>query len=161
MEQTLIDATKSELPIIHQLAHAIWPTAFREILTPQQINYMLEWMYSLPALEQQMQAGYHFILYKDKIHKGYCSYKHEEGYTLLSKIYILPEIQGKGAGKALLKEVIQRTLNKGQKTIQLNVNRYNTAVSFYKKMGFKITRQEDNDIGNGYFMNDYVMELKL
>jgi ribosomal protein S18 acetylase RimI-like enzyme len=43
----------------------------------------------------------------------------------------------------------------------VNVNRHNKALHFYEKYGFKIIREEDIDIGEGYFMNDYVMELKL
>jgi ribosomal protein S18 acetylase RimI-like enzyme len=41
------------------------------------------------------------------------------------------------------------------------VNRHNRALHFYEKQGFKIIREEDIDIGSGYFMNDYVMELTI
>lgn len=161
MRHLLINATNDHLPLIHRLAHEIWPQTFKNVLTTGQIKYMLEWMYSLPSLEQQRQSGYQFILIKDDRYYGYCSYRHEEVRTTLSKIYILPEMQGKGAGKALLNEVINRSREKNQKAIRLHVNRYNKAISFYKRSGFKIMGKEDNDIGGGYFMNDYIMELKL
>jgi ribosomal protein S18 acetylase RimI-like enzyme len=74
---------------------------------------------------------------------------------------VLPECQGTGAGKILMDEVIKRTADAGNKSLLLNVNRDNPALGFYKKKGFEIIKTEDIDIGNGYFMNDYVMELKI
>ena len=44
--------------------------------------------------------------------------------------------------------------------LDLNVNRHNQAQEFYKKLGFKIIREEDVPVGQ-YFMNDYVMRLNL
>jgi hypothetical protein len=41
------------------------------------------------------------------------------------------------------------------------VNRYNKAKDFYEKAGFKIIETVDIEIGNGFYMNDYVMELPL
>ena len=35
------------------------------------------------------------------------------------------------------------------------------SVAFYEKLGFQIIKEEDVDIGNGYFMNDYIMEKLL
>jgi ribosomal protein S18 acetylase RimI-like enzyme len=48
---------------------------------------------------------------------------------------------------------------KGLTYLELNVNRQNTAIGFYKKLGFKIIAEEDIPIGNGFFMNDYVMQI--
>lgn len=158
----IIHATTDDIPSIHSLAHQIWPSAFTGILTSAQIDYMLEWMYSPQSLKTQMKNGHRFLLLKngDK-YCGYCAFEHQEQLTKLHKIYLLPEVQGTGFGRFLMQEVIKIARNKNQMTIQLNVNRYNKAVIFYKKAGFKIIREEDNDIGNGYFMNDYVMELKM
>ena len=75
----------------------------------------------------------------------------------LHKIYILQSQQGKGVGKFLLDKIIADITPSGAKFIELNVNRNNTALHFYKKLGFKIIAEEDIDIDNGYFMNDYVM----
>jgi ribosomal protein S18 acetylase RimI-like enzyme len=58
-------------------------------------------------------------------------------------------------------EVINRTIIAGNKNLLLNVNRENPALGFYKKKGFEVIKTEDIDIGNGYFMNDYVMRLKV
>src|SRR5690606_3950314 len=79
----------------------------------------------------------------------------------LHKIYILPKMQGKGIGNMLLNFAIERTKNSGGKFLQLNVNRHNKALAFYKKHGFSVILEEDIDIGNGYFMNDYKMQLEI
>jgi ribosomal protein S18 acetylase RimI-like enzyme len=50
---------------------------------------------------------------------------------------------------------------KGATSLLLNVNRNNPTKGFYEKLGFTVIKEEDIDIGNGYFMNDYVMEKKV
>jgi ribosomal protein S18 acetylase RimI-like enzyme len=70
-------------------------------------------------------------------------------------------LQGKGLGRILLNDVISRVRNAGGKSLQLNVNRFNKAVGFYKSMGFVLKKEELLDIGRGYFMDDYVMEISL
>ena len=79
----------------------------------------------------------------------------------LHKIYILPIHQGRGTGKFVIDQIINDIMPNGATALQLNVNRNNTAKDFYQKIGFEILRTEDVDIGNGYFMNDYIMEKKL
>ena len=74
------------------------------------------------------------------------------------KLYIDPGQQGKGIGKILLDHVLTDIKPKGAGNLELNVNRHNKARQFYEKIGFVITKV---DIGKGYFMNDYVMNLSL
>ncbi len=158
----IINATPEDIPQIHQLAYKIWPSAFENILQPKQINYMLEWMYSPNSLTQQMKENHHFLLLEKKqSYIGYCSYHQNQETTFLQKIYILPKEQGKGYGKKMLTKVISKAKLSHSKSLRLNVNRYNNAVKFYQNMGFQILYQEDNPIGNGFYMNDFVMELSL
>ena len=163
---SIIDADEELYPAIHSLAHRTWPHTFGDILSKEQITYMLGWMYSIPSIKEQVEIkGHHFILVKkDNDFVGYASY--EVNYdgsdsTKLHKIYVLPECQGTGAGKILMDEVIKRTVNAGNKNLLLNVNRENPALGFYKKKGFEVIKTEDIDICNGYFMNDYVMKMKV
>ncbi|HTM98403.1 MAG TPA: GNAT family N-acetyltransferase, partial [Pedobacter sp.] len=79
----------------------------------------------------------------------------------LHKLYVLPEMHGKGVGKILINEVVNLALHEGGKSLQLNVNRNNNAKDFYLKAGFNIKETVDLDIGNGFFMNDYIMERPL
>ncbi len=45
--------------------------------------------------------------------------------------------------------------------LSLNVNRFNKAQFFYKKMGFKIAFEEDVALDFGYLMEDFRMEKIL
>lgn len=160
----IIEATQDQLPVIQKLAYRIWPTAFKGILTNEQISYMLDWMYSLPALEEQFDHGHHFLLAKaEEQCVGYAAYEimPSSQEAKLHKVYILPAMQGNGIGKMLISEIIDRMKANNKSILLLNVNRYNKAVNFYTKIGFKIIKEVDNPIGNGFFMNDYVMAMTV
>ncbi|RZL05186.1 MAG: GNAT family N-acetyltransferase, partial [Pedobacter sp.] len=79
----------------------------------------------------------------------------------LHKLYVLPEMHGKGIGKILMNEVLNQVKRLGGRALHLNVNKKNKAKTFYEKAGFEIKEAVNLDIGNGFFMDDYVMEMKL
>lgn len=155
----------NDLAIISKLAHEIWPTAYSKILGNNQLEYMLDMIYSIPSLECQYNIlRHHFILVlENKIPVGFASFSPHEDQRVyhLNKIYVLPDHQGKSIGKKIIGYVSEEIKRNGAISLQLNVNRNNNALHFYEKLGFKIIRTEDIDIGSGYFMNDYVMALKL
>ena len=154
---------KKQLPIVKDLAYAIWPSAYREILSAEQLNYMLDNFYSIENLENQMDKGQVFeLLFEDSNVVGFVAYEincKETGLLKIHKIYLLPETQGKGFGKFMIDEVIKIAKENQQKGIFLNVNKYNKAQFFYNKLGFNISKEEVIDIGNNYIMDDYQMEL--
>jgi ribosomal protein S18 acetylase RimI-like enzyme len=152
------------IAIIRNLANITWPIAYGEILSPQQLDYMMELMYSKASLQKQMEKGQQFLLaLEDEKPVAFAAYSlpdaAENTIYKLDKIYILPNQQGKGIGKLLISHIIETI--KPATTLQLNVNRQNKALHFYEKLGFKIINEEDIDIGNGFYMNDYVMELEF
>ena len=154
---------KNQLPIVKDLAYAIWPFAYREILSAEQLNYMLDNFYSIENLENQMDKGQVFeLLFEDSNVVGFVAYElncNETGLLKIHKIYLLPETQGKGFGKFMIDEVIKIAKSNQQKGVFLNVNKYNNAQFFYQKLGFIITKEEVIDIGNNYITDDYQMEL--
>lgn len=157
-------ANSSHLSIIKNLAYAIWPSAYAEILSSDQLIYMLEQFYSETALKEQMEEKNHvFYLVKNNAgkHVGFVAYEIncEPHKTKIHKIYVLPETQGTGVGKQLFNLVYTNANKENQTAIFLNVNKYNKAKLFYEKLGFKITKEEVIDIGNNYIMDDYVMEV--
>lgn len=155
-------AENGEVEVIHQLAHRIWPVTFKDILSPTQIDYMLEMMYSVEALKKQQAEGCDlFILKKEKQSIGYLSVEHNKdgiGKTKVQKIYVLPEVQGTGAGRFLMDHAFAEAKKAGSTAVFLNVNRYNNAIGFYEYYGFQKMYTEDIDIGAGYLMEDWVME---
>jgi len=166
MEDTLVirPADIEDINAIGFLAYQTWPTTYKDILTFEQLQYMLQMMYSPAALQEQMLQKHHhfFIAEIDEHEVGFTSYSETEPGTFrIHKIYVLPGLQGKGVGKALMDTIIEEGREQGAKKIQLNVNRNNKAISFYERNGFKIIKEEDINIGNGYFMNDFVMEKSI
>ena len=163
---TIKPAGLTQVLLINKLAHRIWPLAYKSIISADQMQYMLELIYSPSSLKKQMKnLGHKFVIvYNGKSPVGFASYSKKLKSTdtfRLHKIYILQSEHGKGIGKLVLDNIIAGIQPNGAKFLELNVNRNNNAVEFYKKLGFTIISEEDIDIDNGYFMNDYVMRKTL
>ncbi len=158
-------ATIADVQTIRQLAQEIWPSTYAPILSPEQIAYMLQVIYSTDKIAEQINKGSqtYLLLLEDERVVAFAAFSpREEDSEIykLHKLYCLPSTQGKGYGKALLNAVIEKVLATGKHTLELNVNRYNQAKTFYEKMGFTIAYEEDIPIGP-YWMNDYVMRKEL
>src|SRR5690606_1794208 len=97
---------KNEIRIVQDLAHKIWPITFKEILTTEQIDYMLNWMYSIEKLESQIENGHQFFIYElNNEPIGFLGIEqHYLGTKVLRihKVYVQPEIHGKGIGKEFM-----------------------------------------------------------
>lgn len=157
------NASLDDIRLIRELTFKIWPQTYAAIISQQQIDYMLEIMYSEASLKKQMEDDSQFIIVSDDTEPvGFASFQ-ETGPAVykLHKIYILASQQGKGTGRFVIDYIINEIKQKGATALQLQVNRHNQAGSFYEKLGFVIIEEADFDIGNGYFMNDYVMEKKI
>jgi len=171
---------------IRSISERTWPSTYGHIISQEQIDFMLEWMYSDDSLATQMNTGCEFYIASikdsnfdnfDNIRNskwediGFCSVSPEDGENnstekvkgskahKLNKLYVLPAAQGTGAGKALLNKSIEVAKAAGSSSLFLQVNKLNTAYSFYLKHGFIKEAEFKFDIGNGFFMDDYVMRL--
>lgn len=156
---------RNELIRVQEIAQATWPATFKDILSKEQIDYMLNWMYSLETLEAQFDNGHvFFVAERDHEQVGFIGIETDfpqVSVTKIHKIYILPNQQGQGIGKRLITHVSEYVQQRNQTALQLNVNRYNKASEFYKKLGFELLYEENIDIGNGFWMEDFVMKLLL
>jgi GNAT superfamily N-acetyltransferase len=159
------EATEKDIPVIIQIAEKTWWPTYSAFLSENQIRYMLDKIYSVGVLTQAMTDGSEtFILLHDETApQAFASFgvrMEDPSIYKLHKIYVLPENHGKGYGKMLVEEVKNRIRKKNIFTLDLNVNRFNPALTFYEKMGFKILREEDIPIGP-FWMNDFVMRLEF
>ncbi len=157
-------ADKNDIIKIQEVAEAAWRPTYLHIIGEEQCTYMLEWMYNSQKLEEQIDQGIQFWLIENQECEavGFAAFeKTENAKGKLHKLYTHPSKKEKGAGSLLLDTVKAYAKELGVLTIELNVNRQNSAYEFYVKKGFKIAFEMDLEIGNGYFMNDYVMELTL
>lgn len=156
-------ASVHEISVIQSIGVECYRVTYPPILGDQQVEYMLNKFYTLSSLEEQMTNGHIFLISSEnRKDLGFASYNlidPELGNYQLQKLYVLPEAQGSGLGRFLIESVMDICKKNGGKTLSLNVNRYNDALSFYQKLGFSVRENVDIDIGNGYFMNDYVMKV--
>ncbi len=164
-------AGPDDLQTIHDIAQVVFRHTYREILSPEQMEYMMDWMYSPGNLKKQLEEGHvYYIAHSDGEPCGYLSVQREgvdpEGVEVfhLQKIYLLPPFQGGGMGRRLFGQAIthvRESKRSAKARIELNVNRSNPAVGFYKHLGLDILRQGDFHIGEGFYMNDYIMGIEL
>ena len=160
---SISNATVTDIPLIRKLTMQVWPQTYTPILGTEQVAYMLDTMYNPKELERQMTYGQQYLIcYDDSTPVAFASYSITDKHTYkLNKLYTLPHLHGKGIGRYIINYIATTIKKLGATALQLNVNRYNKAHSFYEKLDFLQIAIEDIDIGGGYFMNDYVMELKI
>lgn len=164
MKRYLIPVGTEAIDEIQDLEKRIWPDTFGSILSKDQIEYMLDMMYGTDSLREQMsRSRLQFFLYQlggESI--GFMSLEGVASAVRVHKLYLLPDTQGKGHGKRMLDYAKSWAKDNHASYLVLNVNKYNEgAIAFYRKLGFHMSKEEDIDIGSGYWMNDYQMECPL
>lgn len=156
--------TEADIYSIAELASEIWNEYYPAIIGQHQVDYMLGKMYNADALKEQMQSGqiFYLVSYQDKKIAFFSYSIQNEDSGFLHKFYLLKSYRGKALSSQILRFLETLLVKANLKDYRLTVNRQNAqAINFYFKSGFKIEEVADFDIGNGYFMNDFVMIKKL
>ena len=155
----------ASLEIVRRIADDVWPKTFREILSPEQIVYMMKMMYAPEVMEKELAAGVHFrAAFVDGTAAGYTSWAPYTipGTAKLHKVYLLQTFQGRGIGSAMLADASEQARKAGFTRLRLNVNKHNErARRAYFRNGFVDVESVKIDIGHGFFMDDFVMEKLL
>ena len=157
-------ADEKDIRSIQNLALVTFPATYSSIISAEQIDFMMDMMYSETVLRRELEGGVTFLmLLADGTPAGFVSFgkQDDEGLFHRHKIYLLPEYQGLGYGREMFLKAEQEMRAQGAKAFELNVNRHNKALDFYKKMGMSIDRSGDFYIGGGFYMNDYIMRKEL
>ena len=160
-------ATTDDSVLINSIASQIWAPTYSHLMSPEQLAYMFEMMYSPDNLRRAMtEGGQSFLIFSHEGRDvGYVSFETLPDHDFyLQKIYLLPTLQGRGAGRRMLELLLGylRSLDPAARRLGLNVNRQNLkAVFFYLRNGFEIMHRRDKHIGNGYYMYDYVLERDI
>ena len=156
--------TEEQIRILAQVADIVWHDAFKDIITLDQIEYMIEKFQSFNALSEAINKNsyeYYFIKIDNNI-AGYTGIKAENEKLFLSKLYILKEYRGKQLASKAFDFIENLAKGKNLKAVWLTVNRNNNhAIEVYKHKGFVVTRTQVADIGNGFVMDDYIFEKKI
>lgn len=161
----IVKATIDQIPVIQELAKKSWETTYYNILSKEQLEYMLQMMYSESVLKTHFNhPNYLYYLIRDQdVFLGFIGieFHYEDKTTKLHRIYFIEEAQGKGLGKKALEFIKLETQKQGDNRIVLTVNKNNKAKNFYIKQGFCVYDEAVFDIGNGFVMDDYLMEWVL
>ncbi len=151
-------ADTANLRDIFNLAHKIWQDTYVQNIGQTQVDYMLQLFYSEPALKEKLEKGHDiFTVYNNDDFIGYLHLEQRSTDIFIHKFYIDTSSQHKGVGSWAMNH-LKSEINTPNKFLRLHVNRKNfKAINFYFKNGFIIEGYDDFDIGNGYYMNDFIM----
>jgi ribosomal protein S18 acetylase RimI-like enzyme len=143
----------TQLAVVIALAHRIWPHSYAGILTPAQIDHLLQHIYTETNLQHEIRSGHRFWLaYENKEAVGFASAYRDDDILWLRKLYVLPEMQGRGIGASLTQTAIQAFA--GAKEMRLLVNKKNLAAqAFYSKNGFQCIEELTVQMGDYHFLD--------
>ena len=156
-----------ELPMVQKLAQRIWPACYPGIISEKQIDYMLSIWYHPSAMAREMELrGVWFALIEAEAQGavGYVSFERyqDSDICFINKLYLLPEMHGRGLGAAALNWTADRARELGARRLQLRVNKANhPAICAYRRAGFVFLEDVCTDIGSGFVMDDFMMEKAL
>lgn len=155
-------ASVEDVPLLQDLAQKTWRVCYPGIISTEQIEFMLGWMYSDDLIRRQIVEGvaWEVIENGDGEAAGFLSYHSDpDNRVKLEKLYVLPVMQGRGIGKRALAHVLDRAKAMGANSVWMQVNKQNEkAIASYRKAGFIVAREAVFDIGGGFVMDDYLME---
>lgn len=150
------------------LAAEIWNEYWPALIGQAQTDYMVENFQSLPAIERDIaECGYEYWFlevpavdggFETAGYTGGCE-EPRTGRFFISKIYLLKERRGCGLARRTVEfyDGLCRTRNLG--AMYLTVNKHNElGIRAYRGTGFSVVDAVETDIGNGFVMDDFIME---
>lgn len=166
MSATLDPLTEADFAAVAQLGETIWRAHYIGMITAEQVEYMLKGRYTPEKLRAYVDAKDRWLklLRVEGRAVGYCSYS--IGPTpqemKLEQLYLLADLKGQGLGGLMLRHVEDEARAKGCASVWLTVNKHNTgSIAVYRKAGYAVREEAVFEIGNGFVMDDYVMEKRL
>ena len=153
-----------DIEAVVTLARIIWPEHYTPIIGSEQVDYMLTKLHSKEVINRQIAAEnfLYFLIKSGPRPIGYIGVRIDSDRLFLSKIYLLSEERGSGLGRAAMDFVRELAVKSGVEKIALTVNKHNVGtIAAYGRLGFVTTGDVCLDIGEGYVMDDFEMELVL
>ncbi|MGB5323368.1 GNAT family N-acetyltransferase [Lutimonas sp.] len=153
----------SDLKLIENMANTIWHEHYTPIIGAEQVKYMLDKFQSAQTMRDQINKGYqYFLINSNENAVGYLSFEKRKNALFLSKIYLLKSERGKGIGRKAMEFVTSVAKGFNCTKVTLTVNRFNqNSIRAYESAGFEKKGALVQDIGNGFVMDDYLMEKPL
>ncbi len=161
-------ATPKQILEIEEAANHVWHNYYKDIFSPEQIDYMLKKYQSVEALQRQMEEQYvYYMLLSDDKLAGYMCFKIKTDQVYLSRLYIKAEFRRQGLARKTIAHLESYFSNPEHgcshiKKIRLHVERQNSfAINVYEHLGFRKVKPVDTDIGGGFVCQEYIMERKI
>lgn len=154
----------AQIKELSRFASQIVKEHFDPLIGPAQNDYMIEMFQSEESIQGQLEQGYeyYFVNSQEGDRLGFLAYyRQDEEEMHLSKFYLHRDYRGQGISRKMLEFLLEKACAMGAAVIRLNVNRDNSAVFAYERLGFRKIREERTDIGHGFFMDDFVYEYRV
>jgi len=156
--------TEADLAEVARLARRVWQATYPGIISQAQIDAMLAVRYTDAALRTYLDADDRWleIVEIDGKIAGFCACELHDGECKLDKIYIDPAHQRRGLGSLMMGRATDHARSLGYSNMILAVNKRNvSAIAAYRKQGFAVRQSVCVDIGNGFVMDDFIMQKQL
>lgn len=168
-EVNIVPVGTEDIETLCGLAKEIWTEHYASILSDEQVAYMVERFQSVPAVTDQLDKGYRYYFLRSAGESlaagengGFMGICPEEDGLFLSKLYVHREFRRRGLARAALSYLRELCRREGYPKIRLTVNKRNAgSIAAYRRMGFQTVKEQTVDIGHGFVMDDYVMELEM
>ena len=154
----------SDIERVELLAQQILHEHYTPIIGERQVEYMLATFHSKSAITAEIveQNYIYYLMLDGDRGLGYFAVQPAESTLFLSKLYVLGSERGTGVGRVAMNAIIEIAEERHLSRISLTVNKDNEgSIAAYKRFGFVKTGEVVADIGSGYVMDDYKMELTL
>ena len=162
--------------LLAKLAAEIWGEYWPSRIGQAQTDYMIERFQSLEVIKRDMAENayeYWFACVPQKASDS--AYELEDGQRIvgftgghvepetnrffISKIYLLAAERGKHYCSQIVAFYTELCRSRGLRAMYLTVNKYNEmGVRAYKAKGFETIDSVETDIGEGFIMDDFIME---
>lgn len=160
--EILLPGDKEEINEMSGMATAIVRDYYDPIIGKDQNDYMLKMFQTPEAIAEQLEHGYRYYFVRENgKNLGFVAFYPRENALYLSKLYLYKDERGKGYAREILEFLKTQARELGFNRIELNVNRNNDTRFIYEKLGFTVAWEEKNDIGNGFYMDDYVYAIEF
>lgn len=161
--------SEEQIEEVISAAKEIWPKVYSQMISPQQIDYMLDWMYSPRKIREEIadQQIFYWLVFDNptkELAVGFCSFGPlvEDQSCMIHKLYIHPSCHRRGYGTLVLSEIERVAGSEAAAAIELRVNRENIpAIRLYESFGFDRVAEDCADIGGGFVMDDYIFRKKI
>ena len=152
----------TDIEELSMVATPIIKDYYDPIIGPTQNDYMITLFQSVEGITNGLKHNKtYYLVYLEKNPIGFLGFYEKENKLYLDKFYLDKKYRGKGYGKKILYFIFDCAKKLNLDKVFLNVNKNNPTIKIYEKLGFYKIRDEKNDIGSGFYMDDYVYEIKI